>query len=385
MKKEDLLKIIADDELGLLTLPIVSSPISADSRLIESFEEINRFFEEHKREPDSGNGILEHKLKARLEGFKTDNAKMIALKSLDKHNLLPETEQKIKSIDDIFENDEYGILEDESSIFQLKHIPSITERAETDFVARRKPCNNFEKYAPLFAKIHEDIRVEKRKLNIFTTESDIKPGTYFVLDGVLLLVRTVWNKTIDKNHKEDARLHCIFENGTESNMLLRSLGKAMRNNKSWRVVSEPIDESIQRLKAINEDDTKTGYIYIAKSLSGDPKIQSIKDLYKIWFSSTPVEERVKNADKEPTYLFAPIRLCMSVECYNMNPQKFEKIIHTFFWKSCINLDIFDEQWKRHTPREWFSVPIETIEQAIDLIVEDKVLNHSYDHNSGIIE
>lgn len=191
MKKEDLLKIIADDELGLLTLPLVSSPISADSRLIESFEEINSFYEEHKREPSSGNGILEHKLKARLEGIKTDNAKMIALKSLDKYNLLPETEQKIKSIDDIFEDDEYGILEDESSIFQLKNIPSIVERAETDFVARRKPCNNFKKYAPLFDKAHEEIRAGKRKLNLFTTESDIKPGTFFVLDGVLLLVRTV--------------------------------------------------------------------------------------------------------------------------------------------------------------------------------------------------
>lgn len=146
MKKEDLLKIISEDELGLLTLLRVSGPISADSRLIESFEEINKFFEENQKEPDSGNGILEHKLRSRLEALRTDKEKIIALKALDRYSLLPETEQRITSINDIFEDDEYGILQDEESIFEIKHIPSITERAETDFVARRKPCNDFEKY-----------------------------------------------------------------------------------------------------------------------------------------------------------------------------------------------------------------------------------------------
>lgn len=378
MKKEDLLKIIAEDELGLLILPVVSTPTTPDSRLIESFREIEWFFEAHKREPETGKGVEELKLRARLDGLREDSGKVTLLKPYDTHNLLPKLETKITNITDIFDDDDFGILNDESNIFQLKHVPSNINRAETDFVARRKPCPDFYKFEPLFIKIHEEIRTWKRKLNIFQTEFDIKAGTYFVLDWVLLLVNKVGKTTTDKNGKIDGRLHCVFENGTESNMLLRSLGKAMRNNKSGRVVSEPLDESIQRLHTIDQGDTKTGYIYIAKSLSLDPKIQSIKDLYKIWFSSTPIEERIKNAEKEATYLFAPIKLCLSVECYNMNPQKFEKHIHTFFWKYCINLDVFDAQWKRHTPREWFSVPIEAIEQAIDAIIENQVTNHSYD-------
>jgi hypothetical protein len=152
----------------------------------------------------------------------------------------------------------------------------------------------------------------------------------------------------------------------------------MRQNRGGRVISEPIDKSIQRLHAITEDDANTGSIYVLKSLSRDPKVQSINNLYKIGFSSTPIEERIKNAEQEPTYLMSRVHLCMSVECYNMNPQKFEKIVHTFFGKSCINLDIFDKEGRRHSPREWFSVPIETIEQAIDLIVEGDILNHNYD-------
>lgn len=157
----------------------------------------------------------------------------------------------------------------------------------------------------------------------------------------------------------------------------------MRQNRGGRVVSEPIDKSIQRLHAITEDDTKTGYIYVLKSLSNDSKIQSIDNLYKIGFSSTPIEERIKNAEQESTYLMSRVHLCMSVECYNMNPQKFEKIIHTFFGKSCINLDIFDREGRRHSPREWFSVPLEIIEQAIDMIVSKEIVGRKYNQDTII--
>ena len=61
----------------------------------------------------------------------------------------------------------------------------------------------------------------------------------------------------------------------------------------------------------------------------------------------------------------------------MNPQKFEKIIHTFLGKSCINLDIFDKEGRRHSPREWFSVPMETIEQAIDLVIDGNINKRKY--------
>lgn len=384
MNKEDLLKMIEEDEGWLLTLSSSStSSSSPDSRLIDSFEEINTFFSEHGREPESGKWIQEHKLYARLKGIREDIAKSSNLKSQDKYSLLPETESKIKSIRDIFNDDDLGILMDESSIFDLKFVKRNEDRAETDFVARRKPCPDFDKYEEGFKKCHEEIKSWVRTLSIFQSEESIRVWMYFVLDGVLVYIKSIGNIKIDDHHKKDGRLHCIFENGTESNMLLRSLWKAMRQNRWWRVVSEPIDKSIQRLHTITEDDTKTGYIYVLKSLSKDPKIQSIDNLYKIGFSSTPIEERIKNAEQEPTYLMSRVHLCVSVECYNMNPQKFEKIIHTFFGKSCINLDIFDKDGRRHSPREWFSVPLETIEQAIDLIVEGEILEHRYDNN-GLI-
>lgn len=370
MDKEELLKMIEEDDSWLLTFTSSSTSSSTpDSRLIDSFEEINTFFSEHSREPESGKWIQEHKLYARLKSIREDITKSSTLKSYDKYGLLPETESKIKSINDIFNDDDFGILMDESSIFDLKFVKKNDERTETDFVARRKPCPDFHKYEEWFKKCHEEIQSWVRKLNTFHSENDIQEHGYFVLNGILVFVQKITGEFRDKNGKRDGRLHCIFENWTESNMLLRSLGKSMYKNLNGRVVSEPINKSIERLATITKDDLKTGYIYVVRSLSKDSKIQSIQNLYKIWFSTTTIEERIKNAEKDPTYLMSKVHLCMSFQCFNMNTQKFEKIIHTLLGKYCVNLDIFDEKWRRHSPREWFAVPLKTIEEAIELIID----------------
>jgi hypothetical protein len=119
---------------------------------------------------------------------------------------------------------------------------------------------------------------------------------------------------------------------------------------------------------ITKEDNLSGYIYVAEYKWENPEILWISNLYKVWFSTIPVLDRVKNSEKEPTYLMAPVHITMEVECYNMNPQKFENAIHKLLWSYQINLDIFDEKGKRHTPREWFLAPFETIEQAIDILV-----------------
>jgi hypothetical protein len=50
---------------------------------------------------------------------------------------------------------------------------------------------------------------------------------------------------------------------------------------------------------IDEGDSETGYIYVLKSLSENPRIANTKNLFKIGFSTTSVEERIKNAEKIP--------------------------------------------------------------------------------------
>lgn len=76
----------------------------------------------------------------------------------------------------------------------------------------------------------------------------------------------------------------------------------------------------------------------------------------------PVEERIKNSTEDPTYLMAPVKIISTFECYNLNPQKLEQLLHNFFGESCLNIDIYDKHGKRHTPREWFIAPFEVIEK-----------------------
>ncbi|HEY5592213.1 MAG TPA: GIY-YIG nuclease family protein [Paludibacter sp.] len=165
-------------------------------------------------------------------------------------------------------------------------------------------------------------------------------------------------------------------------MLLRSLSAELYKN--GRRVSEYENGSLDDFKNINEDDSETGFIYILKSLSNDPKIQSIPNLCKIGYSSIPVEERIKNAELEPTYLMAPVKIVSTIKCYNLNPQKFEQLIHNFFGKTCLNFDIFDINGKRHTPREWFIAPLDSIEEAIEFIISGEIVDYRYDTERQII-
>ncbi|NCB13902.1 MAG: GIY-YIG nuclease family protein, partial [Erysipelotrichia bacterium] len=226
-----------------------------------------------------------------------------------------------------------------------------------------------------FKDCQEDLRTGKRKVVKFQNEQQIKKGYYFILKGVLLYVKNV-GETIKSSGKVNARLELIFENGTQSDMLLRSLSAELY--KHGKRVSEYDEANLEGLYEVNEIDEKSGYIYILESKSQDEKISSIKNLYKIGYSTIPVKDRIKNAINEPTYLMAPVRIVAVYETYNMNTQKFEQLIHKFFGKVCLNLDIFGNDNKRYTPREWFIVPLEVIEQTIDLIISGEIVNYRYD-------
>ena len=127
-----------------------------------------------------------------------------------------------------------------------------------------------------------------------------------------------------------------------------------------------------------ENDQETGYIYILKSKSEKPEIKEFANLYKIGFSTVEVEERIKNASQEATYLMADVSIVMAFKCYNMNPQRFEQLLHTFFGKACLNIDVFDKNGNRHTPREWFIAPLAIIEQAIHYIISGDIIHYGYD-------
>lgn len=359
---------------------------TADSRLIESFEEINCFIDEYQREPIEATNLTERRLYSRLQGLRNDKAKSELLIKYDRHGLLDKILCEPKSIDDILQDDELSqIFDDESSIFDLKHVSHSSKRQSTDFVARRKVCKNFTQYEPLFKECQVELKSAKRNLIKFN-ESNLVEKTFFILNGVLGYLVTIKELYKGKDGKPDGRIHCVFENGTESNMLFRSLCKRLYENGKLITSSnsEVLAEFSKGFNLVTDEDTQTGFIYILKSKSANPKINSIENLYKIGYSTIPVEERIKNAENEPTYLMAPVEVISIYQCYNLNPQKFEHIIHSFFAKACLNLDVFGEDGKRYNPREWFILPLTVIEEAIAHIISGEIAQYQFDAAKQVI-
>jgi hypothetical protein len=388
-------EILEDDDFHLIEItrkPPSAGTKSEEQRLIDTFQEINDFYEKNKREPKEGADFSETQLAYRLSGLRSNELKKEALKSLDKFNLLQKKEIEYETLDDILENDDLGLFDDDSEgLFEFKHVQRVEDRASADFVARRRPCKDFSEYESLFKEVQKDLANGKRTLNVFS-EHNLKPGYFYVHNGVLLYLKDVeFEEGVQEfksgsRYRKDGRTRVIFENGTESNMLFRSLYKALLAN--GHAVSEHVDKVQGKLDKnfsnITDDDKESGFIYIAKSLSDKSEIRGIRDLYKIGFSSVSVEERVKNASQDPTYLMADVKIVSAFQCYNMNSRKLEDLLHSFFGDSCLNIDVYDNEGKRHMPREWFIAPIDIINEALHLIVSGEIVNYKYDTYSSSI-
>ncbi len=244
-------------------------------------------------------------------------------------------------------------------------------RAASDQIAKRKRAKDFNKYKSGFVQIQKSLENGSKKLITFTNVNQLKEGRYYVSAGQLLLVASIGEAKFVHGRMK-SRIRAIFENGTESNMYLRSLASQLYYDGYCVVNDEEIIDDLD-----SEKDT-TGYIYIVKSLSDDPKINTISDLYKIGFSRNPVSKRLSGSQDDPTYLMSDLEL---VESYRLtgdyNPQKVEHMIHRIFSDAALDISITDKHGKDYTPTEWYSVPLLAIRHAIDLIDIVFIVNYMY--------
>ena len=381
--------IFSDDPLGLLNVQQNEEKkerTSSENRLIESFEEINQFFEEHGREPKVGADIEEFMLASRLQGIRNNPGKVKTLLPFDFHDLLHCEESKSVTVEDILGDDPMNLLlaDEDDSIYNITHVKKV-DRIRPDYVSRRTKCKDFESYETLFQTVHDDLKAGRRKLVEFK-EENLKEGKFFVLRGILLFLEKSDNKDSTFEFESgtrirtDGRTRCIFDNGTESTMLYRSLYKALLQD--GFEVSDYQEESIQ--KDISEDDKQNGYIYVLSSKSTNPQIMAVNDLYKIGCCSGAVSDRIKNATNEPTYLLSEVKVVLTARCYNINIFQLEGAIHDFFSKSNISFEVIDRDGNIHHPKEWFVAPIAIIEEAINLIINDDISKYEYNSEMKLI-
>lgn len=392
--EEELKNILENDPLGLLEVrPKQSGLVTSDDRLLASFEEINEFIRKNGKEPTKTNEIRERKLFSRLQSLRENPEKATILKEYDTFNLLTgiktlgeiRQEKEINTIDDVLNEDSLGLLDKEDSthdIFTYRNIPKKQTMPES--IAKRKPCRNFKKYEPLFLKAHSDLKAKIATTEPFSSERQITPGSYFILSGMIVYVASIgeWEK---KNFGNvNAKTHCIFENGTESKMLLRSLAAALWKDKTSRHIIDALQSDMFVDKsAVNTEDKSAGYIYVVKSLSDDLAIKGHDHLFKIGFTYEP-NLRFENAKNDPTFLMADVKIVAQYQVYNMNTEKLELLLHRFFSSVCLNIDVFDRAGRRYAPREWFAVPFEIIDEAIRYFINGEIVHFKYDADARSI-
>ncbi len=362
--------IFDDDPFGVLENKPVAKPISQDDRLANSFEEINRFVEASGREPIADKSNLnEYQLSQRLFAIRMDEAKAEQLKEYDVHGLL--TFDVPSSIDDILGDD--LLNSDDDDLFELKHVPKVVE--QPDYIATRKPCKDFGEFESLFKECHYDLESGKRILKRFTNVNQIRQGDYFVQSGVVLYIADV-GEIYKKNYATNGRLRVIYENGTESDILIRSLAAGLYSD--GKRITENSDKLLDPLLGVGEDDEEGGYIYVLHSLSENSQIASIKNLYKIGFSRGPVNARIKNAEKDPTYLMAPVEVVEEYRVFNINVQRFEHLLHKFFGEVQLDAEVINVDGFKNSANEWYVAPFSAINTAVDLLVSGEIVDYTFD-------
>jgi T5orf172 domain len=180
------------------------------------------------------------------------------------------------------------------------------------------------------------------------------------------------------NGEFDARLRVIYSNATESNLLLRSLQRALYKDETSRRVSEPTAGPLFSTEA-DDGDLASGTIYVLRSKSDHPIVASNRDiLHKIGVTGSEVGQRIANAKLDPTFLMADVEIVATYELYNINRTKLENIIHRVFDPARLDIEIKDRFGNPVIPREWFLVPVFVVDDAVERIKDGTITGYTYD-------
>ena len=368
--------MLSEDEFGLLKLPVKAPPLMADDRVIAAYREIADFVQAHGRPPEMNPAdIGESKLAMRLKAFSEDDAKREVLAEVDELGLIAAPEPPA-SIEEVIADDPFGLLGGGEDILTLRHVPKTQTMPDT--IARREPAADFENFRQMFVDCHADLRAGRRKLIPFKNPLEINPGRFFVQSGVLLYVSEVGELTANEIGKANARTRCIFENGTESRLLLQSLASNLYKG-GKRVTDlddQVLDDVADRLTIAA--DTEMATIYVLRSLSDDPQLGDFPNLHKIGSTATTVADRVAGAVSDTTFLGAPVESVAEYEVPRGVEGKVERLLHRLF--SPVRVDAWFERDGKTAAeaREWFDVPLPVIDEAITLLTNETIVNYEYD-------
>jgi hypothetical protein len=380
-----------DDELlealGVEVAPIkIGGRTPREERIIAGFEDILRFYEAHNRAPRHGESsdIFERLYAVRLDQLRKLPEAHALLTELDKAGLLSEARATPAAIDELDEDAllaELGVSNDPSDqadITVLRHVRPLAERQAAEEIADRTPCEDFDNFQPLFERAERELKDGIRKAIPFKGEASIEQGNFFIVGGQFAYVADKGKEFETSSRQPDARLRLIYGNGTESNLLMRSLQKALTQDGNGRRLSDP-DAGPLFGDAAELDDIESGTIYVLRSLSEHPFVSEHRTLiHKIGVTGGKVETRIADAENQATYLLAPVEIVATYRLHNINRTRMENIFHRLFGAVQLDLTIEDRFGKPVKPREWFVVPLHVIDEAVARIRDGTITKLVYD-------
>ncbi len=384
-----------DDEL-LEALGVEVAPIKAggrtprEERIIAGFEDILRFYESHKRAPQHGEGgdIFERLYAVRLDQLRKLPEAHALLAELDKPGLLSGSPAAPVDIDQLDEDAllaELGVSSDPSDhadITVLRHVRSLAQRQAAEEIADRTPCEDFDKFQPLFERTEHELKDGIRKAVPFKGEASVEQGNFFIVGGQFAYVAEKGEEFDTSSGQPDARLRLVYGNGTESNLLMRSLQRALTQDGNGRRLSDPDAGPLFGPlfgDAAEPDDIESGTIYVLRSLSKHPFVAEHRMLiHKIGVTGGKVETRIADAENQATYLLAPVEIVVEYKLHNLNRTRMENIFHRLFSAVQLDLTIEDRFGKPVKPREWFVVPLHVIDEAVQRIRDGTITELVYD-------
>lgn len=382
------------DALGVEVAPTkVSSRTPQEERIIAGFEDILRFHQTHGRIPQHGEDrdIFERLYAVRLDQLRKLTEAHSLLAELDSPGLLTGAIAAQVNVDDLDEDAllaELGIEADAagaSDITVLCHVRPYLEIKAAEEIANRTPCKDFDRFKPIFDEAGAGLKTGTWMTKPFIKNASIELGDFFIIGGQMAYVAETFDGTKTKDGRDNPRLRVIFDNGTESDLLLRSLSRSLYPDGNTPVGRRLIrmDDGPLFGDAPEPDDIATGTIYVLRSLSAHPFVAEHRELiHKIGVTGGRVETRIAAAEKDATYLLAGVEIVATYKLHNLNRIKLENLFHRLFSAAQLDLTIEDRFGQPVKPREWFLVPLQVIDEAVQHIRDGSITGLVYDPKSA---
>ena len=372
------------NELGVVVKPEkVAARTPREERIIAAFEEIQRFVETHGRPPHHGEDrdIFERIHAVRLDRIREQEECRALVTPMDHQHLLDTASDDDSACPDTMDDDallaELGIEPEAPDITELRHVRSSTEKRVADEIATRHKCDDFEKFSPLFEQIQRELDAGIRETRPLGVKADIEPGRFFIIGGQKAYVAKMGREFRQEYGDKDARLRVIFDNGTESNMLRRSLHRALHKDETGRRILETSAGPL--FSDWTAGGEASGTIYVLRSKADITFVAEHRELvHKIGVTNAKVESRIGNARLEPTFLMADVEIVAEYKLYNIDRGKLEKLIHRILAPARLDIEIEDRFGNPVVPREWFLVPLGAINDAVEKIREGTIADYVYD-------